>query len=379
MTKYTCSECGKPRRRDSHSGRCGKCYREGIGTEANAHGPQKPLPDFQQDRARVRAATAHAETKLKLNQALAALEQAEAERDALIALNETPSETFAIRPVTPGGGTNEGTAVIVASDWHLEEEVKSGTVSGLNTFNLDVAKARAEKFWQSAYKLIRLLNQDIRITHLVVAFLGDFITGQIHGAENAESNLLLPNHAIVFAKGLLVAGLDFLLASTAPDVRIHIPCHSGNHARTTHTTRFTSENGHSLEFLMYMWLASHYRHEPRITFDIAEGMHSYLDIYGTTIRFHHGHAVKYNGGVGGLYIPVNKAIAQWNKGRHADLDVFGHFHQLRDGGNFICNGSLIGYNTFALSIKADYEPPRQCLFLMDKKRGRTCTWPILVE
>jgi hypothetical protein len=106
-------------------------------------------------------------------------------------------------------------------------------------------------------------------------------------------------------------------------------------------------------------------------------MHSYVKVYDTMIRFQHGHAIKYGGGVGGIYIPVNKAIAQWNKGRHADLDVFGHFHQARDGGNFICNGSNIGYNSFALSIKADYEQPRQQLFLMDKKRGRTCTWPIL--
>ena len=85
------------------------------------------------------------------------------------------------------------------------------------------------------------------------------------------------------------------------------------------------------------------------------------------------------GGVGGIYIPTNKAIGQWNKGRNVDLDVFGHFHQARDGGNFICNGSIIGYNAFAVSIKADFEAPRQQLFLIDSKHGRTCTWPILMK
>jgi hypothetical protein len=129
---------------------------------------------------------------------------------------------------------------------------------------------------------------------------------------------------------------------------------------------------------MYVHLKAYFRNEPRVTFIVAEGMHSYVKVYDTMIRFQHGHAIKYGGGVGGIYIPVNKSIAQWNKARHADLDVFGHFHQSKDGGNFICNGSLIGYNSFALSIKADYEQPKQQLFLMDKKRGRTCTWPILV-
>jgi hypothetical protein len=80
----------------------------------------------------------------------------------------------------------------------------------------------------------------------------------------------------------------------------------------------------------------------------------------------------------GIDIPVKKAIAQWNKARQADLDVFGHFHQRKDGGNFLSNGSNIGYNSFALSIKADYEAPAQQLFMIDKKRGRTCTWPVLV-
>jgi hypothetical protein len=179
----------------------------------------------------------------------------------------------------------------------------------------------------------------------------------------------------VHAQNLIISGLEFLLNHSP--FSFVIPCHSGNHARTTQKTRFGAENGHSLEYLMYLHLAAYFRNEPRVTFLIPEGMHSYVDVYNQTIRFHHGHAVKYGGGVGGIYIPVNKAIAQWNKARRADLDVFGHFHQMRDGGNFICNGSLIGYNAFALSIKADYEPPKQALFLLDKKRGRTCTWPIL--
>ena len=58
--------------------------------------------------------------------------------------------------------------------------------------------------------------------------------------------------------------------------------------------------------------------------------------------------------------------------------MFGHFHQRKDGSNFISNGSNIGYNPFALSIKADYEAPSQQLFMINKKYGRTCTWPVLV-
>jgi hypothetical protein len=93
----------------------------------------------------------------------------------------------------------------------------------------------------------------------------------------------------------------------------------------------------------------------------------------------HGHNIRFAGGVGGVYIPINKAINQWNKLRHAYLDILGHFHTFRDGGNFIVNGSLCGYNAFAISIKADFEEPRQCFMLIDKKRGKTIVAPILLN
>ncbi len=283
-------------------------------------------------------------------------------------------ETYQIEPCK-GSGTSEGTAILVASDWHVEETVKPGIVSGLNEFTLDIAKERSIKFFTAGLRLIQLLQQDIRIDNVVLALLGDFISNDIH-EEFPETNSLTPMQAIQYAQGLIISGIEFLLENSKAN--LIIPCHSGNHARTTKTTRFGTENGHSLEFLMYCNLSDHFRDNKRVTFIIPEGPHSYLDIYGQMIRFHHGHMIKYQGGIGGIFIPAFKAIAQWNKARHADLDIFGHFHQCKDGGNFICNGSLIGYNSFALSIKADYEPPKQQLLLIDKKRGRTCNWPILV-
>jgi hypothetical protein len=172
-----------------------------------------------------------------------------------------------------------------------------------------------------------------------------------------------------------VGGLEFLLEHSK--LKFVVPCHSGNHARTTRTTRFGAENGHSLEYLMYLHLQTHFKGNERVEFRVSEGYHSYLEVYGKTVRLHHGHAINYQGGIGGIFIPAFKAISQWDKARQADLDLFGHFHQSKDGGKFVCNGSLIGFNSYALSIKADYEPPKQNLILLDKQRGRTCTWPIL--
>lgn len=271
--------------------------------------------------------------------------------------------------------TTAATAVALASDFHSEELVRSESVSGLNEFNLDIAKDRIEFFFSNLARLIQLKQGVIRLDTLCLAFLGDFITGAIH--EEIETSLD-PAEAVVNAMNLLASGIEFLLANT--DVMIHIPCHSGNHGRQTKTIHQGNEHGNSHEYLMYHMLANHFKGEKRVKFLIAKGYHSYYDINGFKIRFHHGHNLKYGGGVGGIYIPVNKAINQWNKANFADLDCFGHFHQLRYGGNFVCNGSLIGYNAYALAIKCDYERPKQAFFLVNHgKREVTDFSPIWLD
>lgn len=349
--------------------RCGDC-RDKKRSVVPAATPERQL-DVDRDKKRYLAEIAS--LKARYQESLKTIDRQAQQLDTADALKRG-IETTQILPRL-SSGTSEATVVMVASDWHVEERVDPGTISGLNEFDLDIAKARAERFFQSGLRLIRLLQQDVKIQTGVLALLGDFISNDIH-EEFPEINELQPNHALVMAQNLIASGIEFLLDHSK--LSLVIPCHSGNHARTTRTTRFGAENGHSLEYLMYLHLANHFRKESRVTFIIPEGMHSYVDIYHRKVRFQHGHAIKYGGGVGGIYIPVNKAIAQWNKARHADLDIFGHFHQSRDGGNWICNGSLIGYNSFALSIKADFEKPQQSLFLIDKKRGRTISAPVFV-
>ena len=55
------------------------------------------------------------------------------------------------------------------------------------------------------------------------------------------------------------------------------------------------------------------------------------------------------------------------------------FHQFFDGGNFVANGSMVGWNAYAIAIKAKFEKPKQVLFLIDKKRGKTVTCPIYFD
>jgi hypothetical protein len=181
---------------------------------------------------------------------------------------------------------------------------------------------------------------------------------------------------------MILSGIKFMLENTPRDVSFTIPCHSGNHARMTKEQRIATEAGNSLEFFMYRQLQDRFQDEKRISFIVEPGYHSYLRFFDSAFeaRFHHGHQIKYNGGAGGICASANRAIAQWNRARAVNLDVFGHHHTRFDGGNFIANGSLIGYNAYAVSIKAGFEPPSQTFFLINREyAAKTMVAPIFVE
>lgn len=267
-------------------------------------------------------------------------------------------------------------AVAVASDWHIEEEVHSWQTNGTNKFNEEICHARVRRFFQHTANLVKLHQQHTQIQTLILALLGDFITNDLH-EENAETARLLPMEAMIECKAHLSSGIRFLLKHT--DVNLIIPTASGNHGRTTRRVHMSTEHGHSLEYFMYCSLADEFKEEPRVTFMLNKGYHTYVQVWPTfVIRFHHGHSIRYYGGVGGLSIPMNKAVAQWDKHKRADLDVIGHFHQFLDGGNWMVNGSLIGFNAFALRIKASPEPPTQAFFLIDRSVGKTVVCPIIL-
>jgi molybdenum-dependent DNA-binding transcriptional regulator ModE len=323
-----------------------------------------------QDRKLLISKTEQRITDKKYQEALKEIARLKADQEAILQIKETPQAyTFTKRQ----NGGSDATAFIIASDWHIEERVRSSDTSGLNEFNLTIAKERVNRFFPNALKLIQISQKNSRINNAVLALLGDFISGSIY-EELVENNQLKPAEAVWLVQNYLIGGIQFLLDNS--DVSLTIVCHGGNHGRMTKKVHHATEDGNSLEVYMYRNIANMFASNPRVKFIIAEGYHTYLTAYDFTVRLHHGHNLKYGGGVGGIFIPVNKAIAQWNKGRRADLDVFGHFHQFKDGGNFICNGSLIGYNAFALSIKADYEKPQQAFFLIDKKHGKSIVAPI---
>lgn len=275
------------------------------------------------------------------------------------------------------GTAREATAIALASDWHMEELVTLEQTNGLNSHNLTTADTRARWFFKNTTKLVVKESRSTNIKNLILWIGGDMISGSIHG-DLAEGNELGPMDAIALAQDTLAGGIEQLLKDL-PGVQLTVIFSSGNHGRTTDEQRWATEHENSLEFLMAHSIAWFFRGNPRVRFVRDKSLLTYVEVHGRLIRFLHGHAINYGGGVGGITIPALKAISNWDRGRQAYLTMFGHFHSLHFHPNFVCNGSALGFSAYSMAIKAAYEPPQQAFCLIDAKHGLTVRAPILLE
>lgn len=326
--------------------------------------------DLEMEKLRLNYADRKTDAKLKV--AMKRLKETEEQMATLIEVKGTVS-TYAIKATKMK--TGEAVAFAIASDWHVEENVRPETVNGSNEYNMRIAKQRAEKFFQHTLQLVQKEQAKVRIDTLCLALLGDFFSGNIH-EELLAACEVGPQDAMIFAQNLIASGIQFLLDNS--DLNLIIPCTVGNHSRMTKKVHVSDEHGMSLEWAMYNFLAAFFKGNKRVTFVLSRSYHNYLDVFGYKIRFHHGHAVNFGGGLGGLTIPMIKQIQRWDNDQKAYLSVCGHFHQKMDGERFIVNGSLIGDSPYGKRLGFTGRP-EQVFFLIDRDHGKTIVAPILLD
>lgn len=319
-----------------------------------------------------------ADLKSQLKDALDALERCQFERDTAIGVMEIRENVEPIRPREHTSGLREATAVALASDWHIEERVDGAAVNGVNEFNLAIARRRVQRYFEGLAYLVKYHHGRFAIRDLLLWLGGDLITGYLR-EENLEHNELSPVQAIAELHSWIEPGIRYVLERCDEIEHAAIKCSSGNHGRLTDKVRPSTREANSIEWLLYAMLARTFRDEPRVSFELPQGSQTYVDVYDWVVRLTHGDETKFGGGVGGIMIPIRKAIAKWQTVRHAHLTCMGHYHQEHFLRDLCVNGSLVGYGPYSLSIAAPFEEPRQSFFLMDRHRGITMPATIWLE
>lgn len=320
--------------------------------------------------------------KLHSDRKVRVLQDTLTEKDRVIAnlgeLREYKAKPIVIKPRTKT--RSESTAFALFSDLHIEEVVEKHKVDGLNHYTPEIGKVRAARFFELVVRMVRKERGDVDIHHLVLWLGGDFFSSNLH-EELPVACAFPPMVAAKFSLDIIIGGIDYILTEL-PDIRLSIPTSVGNHSRITDKVYHNSEQEHSIEWLMYNWLASHYRNEKRVTVQVAQGANTYVDVYGYKVRFAHGHVgLKYNAGLAGIHGPLRKKLEQvWNKQVNAYITCIGHYHQYipsSRSSRYIVNGSVIGTSPYGMQF--GHEDPTQAFFLINREKGITVQIPLLLD
>lgn len=315
---------------------------------------------LKEDLARVERQNKHLHEKIEIEEKKAAFR---------VAIDCKNAEARMIRELKKTKG--QSTALLILNDWHAGERIDLDQVNGVNEYNLDVCEKRATKVFAKSLEWLDRARSQATINNMVVALLGDFISGAIHD-ELLESDFLSPSQSTIFVQQILIDGIQYIL-DNAKIKNLVLPCCPGNHGRTTPDRRIATDADNSFEFMMYQNLSSYFRKNPKVHFVLTRSYYNYVTIEGRETRFCHGQNTRFNGGVGGATIPINKSITAQNKIKPADIDYMGHLHSYIDTLTWTLCPSMIGQSPFGIAAKGEYCPPAQIFSIINQKHGKVCS------
>lgn len=284
------------------------------------------------------------------------------------------SKEFELYDVNTEGDNYDKTAIILLSDWHVEEDVKRESTLGLNEFNDKIAKDRILKL---AENTISAINKS-GCKRAVFCLLGDLITSYLR-EENMQTNTMNPPEATILAQSLIVSFFNAVTTQTNLE-SIKLYCICGNHGRTTKKIQSSNFNTMSYEFLIYKNIKQTFEFmKLPIDVEIPQSAMALVNIYDYRIMMMHGQQIRYCGGVGGIYPSLLRFFGKTAKTFKIDKILLGHFHQCVSINEAVVNGSIIGYNAFAINNGFAYEKPAQMMLVLDEKLGFTDTIKLFCE
>lgn len=267
-------------------------------------------------------------------------------------------------------------ATAFLSDTHFDEVVDAHQINGVNAYNRTIAEQRLRRFFEKSVLLCeRYLAFDVQ--GMVLPLGGDMVSGNIH-EELKETNEATILETCLHWADQLQAGIE-LLAGHFP--RVFVPAVVGNHGRNTRKPRAKGRVQDNFDWLIYQLLA---RRAPKnVTFQVGVDADVRWTVYQHRYHMTHGDQFRGGSGWGGMASPIlrgdqRKRVREDAVRTPYDTLIMGHWHQFRDFGRVIINGSLKGYDEYAHLENFEFEVPQQGFWCTDPTHGRMLTCPIFV-
>lgn len=274
-----------------------------------------------------------------------------------------------------GKGRHQVIPLLEFSDAHLDEEVRAVEVNGLNQYNRAIAERRLRALPEGVIKIARDYVQGFTYPGLVVAMLGDHFSGTIH-EELVRTNLDTIFGSILYWVPRTVAMFRMLAEEFG---HVWVVSVAGNHGRTTKKPIMKLRAKDNFDWLFSHLVAREFDGDARFTWTIPEAQKVRFDVYGTRFIASHGDEAHGGSGIAGMLSPQLIAMARMKKLQEFDYWLLGHWHYRASYRGIKVNGSLKGYDEYAVVSNFDFQLPCQDLSFVSPTRGIISEWPVFVE
>lgn len=278
------------------------------------------------------------------------------------------------------GSSFPGTPVIHLSDLHWGEVIDSDRVQGFNTYNMAIANKRLRTVIEHAVDVC--LNHTVnsaKFPGIVLCLGGDMLSGDIH------EELMVTNEASSLRTVLDLYDKLVWVINTLQEHFGNVVVFTayGNHSRLTTKPVHKIAAETNFDWFLYNMLARHYSDNDRITINVAVSFDTIFRVYNHTFLLTHGDRIGSGGGDGviGALGPIlrgaRRIISTYaSQGEKIDTILMGHWHQWIPLPWVRVNGSLKGFDEYAMFRRFPPERPTQDLFLVHPKYGITFNMPI---
>lgn len=282
-----------------------------------------------------------------------------------------------LSPAKPRQG--RATPIVMLSDTHFDEVVNPDEMEGLNAYDRRIATLRLERWSQNVIKIARHYLAGLKYDGIVVLLGGDIFSGDIH-EELAETNEDTMLGSLLYWSEQIAGAIDLLQREFGV---VHVASVMGNHGRTSRKPRAKLRARTNFDWLLSKMVERHFKGNSKITFAVPESADVLVDVYGYGQLMTHGDQVTGGGGIGGIYPPVMRLRARKQQ-RHLQAGSsfstlwMGHWHQYLSTPSLVVNGSLKGYDEYAMVSNFAFEQPQQAFAIVTPEKGLTIQAPIFV-
>ena len=273
------------------------------------------------------------------------------------------------------------TAVLVLSDMHADQNIKSERVQNFENYNFEEVCKRAQRIVDVTISHLKDNLKGYSFEKLIVCALGDLVSGEIHNLiqfsewQNAIKNAM--------ATGEL---LSMMLCDLAKYFPIEFYGVVGNHGRRFKKKQYQSPHN-NWDYLVMTYMKRCLESlKSRVKIYLPESYSCAFNIYKWNFIINHGDDIKSWNSIPyyGIERKTRRLIAV-NTIRQQAIHyfIFAHFHSSASiqstTGEVFVNGKWMATDEYALEKLGEVSEPYQLLFGVHPKYGATWRLPIKLK